>query len=81
LHQAQRDFGMDLSECYVVGDMGSSDMLMAQAAGCKSILVRTGVGESSLNEYRRTWAAMEPDLIATDVLEAAQWIVADRSVS
>jgi D-glycero-D-manno-heptose 1,7-bisphosphate phosphatase len=74
LHQAQQEFGMALSECFVVGDMGSSDMLMAHTAGCKSILVLTGVGESSLNEFRHTWAAVEPDFIATDVLQAAEWI-------
>lgn len=74
LHQAQREFGMVLRECFVVGDMGSSDMLMAHAAGCKSVLVLTGVGESSLNEFRHTWATVEPDFIATDVLQAAEWI-------
>ena len=65
LHEAQRAFGVDLTECYVVGDWGSLDMLMAQAAGSKGVLVRTGVGESSLNEYRHTWAGMEPDFVAT----------------
>jgi D-glycero-D-manno-heptose 1,7-bisphosphate phosphatase len=74
LHEAQREFGMALRECFVVGDMGSSDMLMAHAAGCKSVLVLTGVGESSLNGFRHTWAAAEPDFIATDVLQAAEWI-------
>ncbi len=78
LHEAQRDFGMELKECYVVGDWGSVDMLMAQAAGCKGLLVRTGVGESSLQEYRHTWVGVEPDLIAADVLEAVEWIVQDR---
>lgn len=74
LCQAQKEFGMVLDECFVVGDMGSSDMLMAHAAGCQSVLVLTGVGESSLNEFRHTWAVMEPDFIAADVLEAAHWI-------
>ena len=74
LHQAQQEFGMALHECFVVGDMGSSDMLMAHAAGCKSVLVLTGVGESSLNEFRHTWAAVEPDFVAADVLQAAEWI-------
>jgi len=74
LHQAQRNFGMALDKCFVVGDMGSSDMLLAHAAGCKSVLVLTGAGESSLNEFRHTWAAVEPDFIAADVLQAAEWI-------
>jgi len=74
LHQAQNEFGMALDECFVVGDMGSSDMLMARAAGCKSVLVLTGVGKSSMNEFRHTWATVEPDFIAADVLQAAEWI-------
>ncbi len=75
LHQAQCVFDIELSQCYVVGDMGSADILMARAARCKGILVRTGVGESSLTEYRHTWAEAEPDFIADDVLDAVKWIL------
>ncbi|HLK56643.1 MAG TPA: HAD-IIIA family hydrolase [Chthonomonadaceae bacterium] len=78
LMEAQRSFGIALPASYVVGDMGTSDMLMAHAAGCKGILVRTGVGESSLTEYRHTWADIEPDYIASDVLQAVEWIVRDK---
>ena len=78
LHAAQREFEIDLKACYVVGDWGSVDMLMAQSAGCKGVLVRTGVGEGSLNEYRHTWAGVEPDFIATDVLHAVEWIIRDN---
>jgi D-glycero-D-manno-heptose 1,7-bisphosphate phosphatase len=73
--QAQKDFQLDLSRCYVVGDTGAWDMLLAKATGCRAVLVRTGLGESSLKEYRCTWADFEPDFIAGDVLEAVQWIV------
>src|SRR5579871_4985630 len=55
LLQAQRDFDLDLKRCYVVGDTGLWDMVLAHDAGCKGVLVRTGNGESSLNEFRHTW--------------------------
>ena len=74
LLQAQKDFQLDLATCYLVGDTGAWDMLLAKATGCHSVLVRTGLGENSLGEYRHTWAGFEADFIAEDVLEAARWV-------
>jgi histidinol-phosphate phosphatase family protein len=74
--QAQRDFDLDLSGCYLVGDRGDADMVLARSVGCKAILVRTGLGEGSLGQYRDSWADIEPDFVAQDVLDAARWIVA-----
>jgi D,D-heptose 1,7-bisphosphate phosphatase len=73
--QAQTDFNINLEECYVIGDMGMSDMVMAKAVGARAILVRTGVGEGSLTDFRHTWSNVEPDYIAENVLEAVKWIV------
>lgn len=75
LVQAKRDFNVNLAECYVVGDMGMSDMVMARNVGAKAILVRTGVGEGSLTDFRHTWIDVEPDYVANNVLEAVRWIV------
>lgn len=50
-------------------------MLAAHAVGVKKIIVRTGRGESSLGEYRHTWANVEPDRIATDWLDSVRWIL------
>jgi D-glycero-D-manno-heptose 1,7-bisphosphate phosphatase len=80
INQPQQKFGISLNESYVVGDMGSSDILMADAMGSKGILVRTGVGESSLNEYRHTWEGVNPNFVADDVLHAVEWIIQDRSI-
>lgn len=74
LLQARDEFDLDLAECYVVGDMGANDMVLARAVGAKGVLVLTGVGKGSLHEYRQEWAHIEPDFIAADVLEAARWI-------
>ena len=73
--QAQRDLDLDLTECYLVGDVGAWDMVLARLVGCKAVLVRTGLGKGSLGEYRHSWADIEPNLVADNVLEAAQWIV------
>ncbi len=76
--QAQREFGLALEECYVVGDAGW-DIALAAATGCKAVLVMTGLGESSLTEYRHTWSGIEPDYIAEDILDAANWILAQEN--
>lgn len=75
LLQAQRELGVDLTECYLVGDTGAWDMMLARSVGSKAILVRTGLGEGSLGEYRHLWAEIEPDFVAENLLEAAGWIV------
>jgi len=75
LLQAQKDFDLDLSQCYLIGDRGDADIALARIVGCKAILVRTGLGCSSLGQYRDTWADIEPDYIAQDVLDGTRWII------
>ncbi len=41
------------------------------------ILVLTGVGKGSLNEFRDTWKDIEADYIAQDVLDAVKWVLND----
>ena len=60
-----------------IDDMVASDMVLAKNIGAKGILVLTGVGKSSLNEYRYTWKDVEAHYIAENVLEAAKWIIND----
>ena len=54
-------------------------MLLAKNSGCKSILVLTGLGETSLSQYKYLWADYEPDFIAENVLTAVQKISALNS--
>lgn len=77
LQRAERGLGLDLAASYVVGDSGASDMVMARAAGCRAVLVRSGLGEGSLGPYRHLWQEVTPNYIAQDVLDAAAWIVSD----
>ena len=37
-------YGLDINNCFVVGDMGKNEIVMAHNAGCKGILVLTGGG-------------------------------------
>ncbi|MEK7400529.1 MAG: HAD family hydrolase [Candidatus Poribacteria bacterium] len=74
IFKAQEDFNLDLSKCYVIGDAGYSDMLLAKNVGCPAILVLTGLGKGSLGEYRYLWADFDPDFVADDVFEAVMWI-------
>ena len=74
LIQCEGEHAIDLRQSYVVGDSGSNDMRLARAAGCRAVLVRTGIGEGSLGAYRHLWGNIDPDYIAGDLLDAARWI-------
>lgn len=75
LLQAAEQYGLDLTKCAVVGDVGDTDMLAAHAVGAIKVLVRTGWGESSLTQYRNRWLETEPDYIATDLRDAVRWLL------
>lgn len=67
-------YAIDISKSYAIGDMGKNEVVMAHHAGAKSILVLTGAGVGSLNEFRETWKDYEADYIADNVLEAVKSI-------
>lgn len=70
----KKNYSIDLSHSYVIGDMGKNEIVMAHNAGCKGILVLTGGGKDSLGRFRDTWADHDADMIANDVLDAVQKI-------
>lgn len=74
LEQAATELGLDLASSFMVGDTGA-DMLAGVAAGCRTVLVRTGLGQSALMSHRHTWSKVQPDYIAADVLDAARFIL------
>ncbi|MCH1627873.1 D-glycero-alpha-D-manno-heptose-1,7-bisphosphate 7-phosphatase [Ferdinandcohnia quinoae] len=77
LLKAREMHNLNLEKCYVVGDTGGSDMLAANKAGMKKVLVKTGWGEGSLTKYRSEWDEVEPDYIADNLLTAVSWIAND----
>jgi HAD superfamily hydrolase (TIGR01662 family) len=75
LLKAAEEHQLDLTKCVVIGDVGDTDMLAAHQVGARKILVKTGWGEGSLTLHRDKWKGTDPDFIAEDILEAAQWIL------
>ncbi len=74
VEQACRDFPINLSCSFVVGD-NLSDMGLARNCGIRAVLVRTGHGEKVLQ--RAAGKLPEPvDFVAADLLDAAKWICA-----
>ncbi len=72
--EANNQNKIDIEQSYMIGDMGMSDMMFAHNIGLKKVLVLTGVGKGSLNEYRESWIDADPNYIADDFLKAALWI-------
>ena len=72
LLRAARDFEIDLSTSWMVGDR-YSDIELAANAGVKSVLVLSGYGRGEWEHQRSNWA-LQPDLVAEDLLEAVRLI-------
>ncbi|MFD2042974.1 HAD-IIIA family hydrolase [Ornithinibacillus salinisoli] len=82
LTQAAREYGLALDRCVVIGDRWT-DLLAAHRVGCKKILVKTGAGMESLKKYQHQeyygeWKEVEPDYIATDFVDAVDWILKNK---
>lgn len=76
LERGAREFGLDLNRCYVVGDK-VSDVYFAHSVGARGVLVLTGYGLGELTYQRQDWKE-QPDFIAEDLVQAAEWILADE---
>lgn len=64
LMQAAREHGIDLAASWMVGDT-LSDMLAGKNAGCRSLLVRTGYGDTVTTDFDKE----APTLVeAADIL-------------
>jgi len=68
--QAASDLHIDVQASFVVGDR-VFDVGAAREAGCRSVLLKTGYGQTALKEL----GDLEPDYVAENLLEAAKWIV------
>lgn len=73
IERAIAEHQIDLTGSYVVGDK-PLDIGLARG-GAKGVLVRTGYGERSLEEMRRTGS--RPDQVAADLAAAVDWILDD----
>ena len=75
---ASREFGIDLSLSYFVGDK-ATDIELGKNAGGKTVLVLTGFGneEQSLLQEK----GIAPDMVSASLPEAADWIIEDLKKS
>ena len=71
LHQAEKEFGIDLKQSFVVGDR-FVDVDAGKNVGAKTILVKTGYGEESVK-----WGNannQHADNTAQNLYEGIQWL-------
>lgn len=70
LEQAVSEFGVELTESFVVGDR-CVDIMTGEHAGCGTVLVRTGYGTLEIDECRRN---SRVDFVADNAYEAWRYI-------
>ncbi len=74
--QARKKYHIDLLQAVMVGD-SAKDIECAKNAGCgRTVLVRTGNGKQA--EKQLSDRGVNPDHVAEDLLDAAQWIMGNR---
>jgi D-glycero-D-manno-heptose 1,7-bisphosphate phosphatase len=80
IEQAARDFSLDLTACFVVGDR-YRDVETGHAAGARGALVMTGYGRAEYEMQRELWPR-QPEFVAENLLEAVKWILSrERAAS
>ncbi len=78
LMQAAREFGIDLSQSYMIGDR-LSDVIAGAKAGCKTILLATGKHEYAPIESDAFDLEIKPDFTCSNLTEAVEIINKTRS--
>jgi len=75
LLSAAADLDLDLARSVMVGDK-PSDLEVAPLVGARGVLVLTGYGLGEW-EYRREQFRLTPDHVASDLLDAVEWVLKD----
>jgi D-glycero-D-manno-heptose 1,7-bisphosphate phosphatase len=73
IDRAVKDLGIDIEHSYMVGDKWS-DIELAHCAGTHAVLVASGFSPDDPGN-KRPEGLHDPDFIATDLMEAAEWII------
>ncbi|OQA89702.1 MAG: D-glycero-beta-D-manno-heptose-1,7-bisphosphate 7-phosphatase [Elusimicrobia bacterium ADurb.Bin231] len=68
LLKAEKEFDINISASFVVGDM-KTDIQLAKNAGCRGVFVLSGAEKTP---------PVVADYVASDILEAAKWIAAQK---
>jgi histidinol-phosphate phosphatase family protein len=79
LLEAAKDNNLDLKRCVVIGDRWT-DIMAADKVGCIKIIVHTGAGKESIQQYINqkyygNWAKVIPEYIAVNLLDAVKWLL------
>ena len=74
IRRAAEEFEIDLNRSWMVGDR-YSDIQLARNAGVKSAFVMSGYGRGEWEHQRQTWE-QQPDLVAKNLLQAVDAIIA-----
>lgn len=77
--EAAEQFGIDFGASYVVGDT-YRDMRLGFNIGARTILLMTGYGRGEYEHHRSRWPRM-PDLVAENLLEAAELVLQELNSS
>jgi D-glycero-D-manno-heptose 1,7-bisphosphate phosphatase len=77
VEEAVKELDIDCSRSYVIGDR-DVDIEFAPQIGAKGILVLTGYGKGEWEYFGNQWK-VRPDHVATDLHEAVQWILLQKS--
>lgn len=75
IERAASDHYIDVEGSWVVGDK-RADVLLAQSAGARAVLVRTGYGSGEWEYHRGTWPR-DPEHVAENLADAVEWILTD----
>lgn len=70
LHRAAREYGLDLPASWMIGDR-ASDLQAGAAAGCRTVLVRTGYG-AMVDVATLDHDAIKLKLVAANLAEAVE---------
>jgi D-glycero-D-manno-heptose 1,7-bisphosphate phosphatase len=73
LERAAAEFGIDVSQSFVIGDR-YGDIELAHNAGARSIFVLSGYGLGEYEYQRHSWKH-QPEWIAKDLLEASRLVL------
>ena len=74
IFEAAKDFEIDLSKSYFVGDT-TSDILCGINAGLKTVLVKTGYGVESISILQKQNKI--PSFVAENLMQASSFIIKD----
>ncbi|WP_026690436.1 HAD-IIIA family hydrolase [Alteribacter aurantiacus] len=72
-------YKLNLENCVVIGDRWS-DMMAASKANCIKILVKTGAGNSALNEHYDKIKDIDIEYIAENIKDAIGWLYSQKKI-